>query len=41
VAIGVEIGQGAIVGAHALVADPIPEFAIAVGRPATIKRMRP
>lgn len=41
VAIGVEIGQGAIIGAHALVADPIPEFAIAVGRPATIKRMRP
>ncbi|MBB5349378.1 acyltransferase [Desulfoprunum benzoelyticum] len=38
---GVRIGQGVIVGAHALVTEPLPEFAIAVGRPATIKRMRP
>ena len=41
VAAGVSIGEGTIVGAHALVADPLPEFAIAVGRPATIQRMRP
>lgn len=38
---GVRIGEGAIVGAHALVTEPLPAFVIAVGRPATIKRMRP
>lgn len=38
---GASIGDGTIVGAHAVVDAPLPEYAIAVGQPATVKRMRP
>ncbi|KGO34522.1 MAG: acyltransferase [Desulfoprunum sp.] len=41
VAAGVTIGEGTIVGAHAVVDAPLPEYVIAVGRPATINRRRP
>jgi len=33
---GVHIGQGAVVGAHAVVKDDVPDFAIAVGVPARV-----
>lgn len=41
VAAGARIGEGTIVGAHAFVEGVLPEYAIAVGRPAGIKRLRP
>lgn len=37
---GVHIGDGAIIGANAVVAKDIPPYAIAVGNPAQIKRYR-
>ena len=37
---GVTIGNGAIIGTRAVVADDIPDYAIAVGNPATVKRLR-
>jgi hypothetical protein len=37
---GVTIGDGAIVGARAVVVSDIPPYAIAVGNPARVKRMR-
>lgn len=37
---GVTIGQGAVVGAGAVVKDDIPDYAIAVGMPAKVVRMR-
>lgn len=41
IASGIEIGEGTIVGAHSIVVDSLPDFAIAFGRPAEIRRMRP
>ncbi len=38
---GSNIGEGTIVGAHAVVDGSLPEFAIAVGQPAEVKRLRP
>lgn len=38
---GSSIGEGTIVGAHAVVAGSLPEYAIAVGQPAMVKRLRP
>ncbi len=37
---GVTIGSGAIIGAHAVVVSDIPPFAVAVGNPARIVRLR-
>jgi acetyltransferase-like isoleucine patch superfamily enzyme len=37
---GVTIGEGAIVGAHSLVRDDVPPFAVVVGQPARVVRMR-
>lgn len=37
---GVRIGNGAVIGAGSLVTKDIPDFAIAVGSPAIIKRFR-
>jgi acetyltransferase-like isoleucine patch superfamily enzyme len=37
---GVTIGDGAIVGAHAVVTRDVPAYAIAVGNPARVIRMR-
>jgi virginiamycin A acetyltransferase len=37
---GVSIGNGAIIGAKALVAKDIPAYAVAVGNPAKVVRMR-
>ncbi len=37
---GVHIGQGAVIGAGAVVAKDIPEYAIAVGNPVVIKGFR-
>ena len=37
---GVHIGDGAIIGANAVVAKDIPPYAIAVGNPAQIKKYR-
>jgi len=37
---GVKIGNGAIIGAHSLVMQDVPEYAIVVGSPATVKRYR-
>jgi acetyltransferase-like isoleucine patch superfamily enzyme len=37
---GVRIGQGAIVGAGAVVTRDIPEYAIAAGNPAKVVRFR-
>ena len=37
---GVTIGEGAIVGAHSLVRDDVPPFAVVAGRPARLVRMR-
>ena len=38
---GIELGEGVIVGAHSIVAESLPEYAIAFGSPASVKRMRP
>jgi acetyltransferase-like isoleucine patch superfamily enzyme len=40
VASGVEIGHDSIVGAHSLVEDSLPPFAVAFGRPARLRRNR-
>ena len=37
---GVHIGDGAIIGANAVVAKDVPPYAIAVGNPSTIKKFR-
>jgi acetyltransferase-like isoleucine patch superfamily enzyme len=37
---GAHIGQGAVIGAHALVTHPIPAMAVAYGAPAVVKRQR-
>jgi acetyltransferase-like isoleucine patch superfamily enzyme len=37
---GVTIGDGAIVGAHAVVANNVPPYALVVGNPAIIKKYR-
>jgi acetyltransferase-like isoleucine patch superfamily enzyme len=37
---GVEIGNGAVIGAGSIVTKDIPEYAIAVGNPARVLRMR-
>lgn len=37
---GVKIGEGAVIGAHSLVNRDIPPFAIAVGTPARVVRIR-
>jgi maltose O-acetyltransferase len=37
---GVQIGQGVVVGAGAVVSKNIPDFAVAVGNPIQIKKMR-
>lgn len=37
---GVTVGEGTVVGAHALVRDSLPSFVIAHGRPATVQRGR-
>lgn len=37
---GVHIGDGAIIGANAVVAKDIPPYAVAVGNPAVIKKYR-
>ena len=37
---GVQIGKGAVIGAGAVVARDIPEYAIAVGNPVVIKGYR-
>lgn len=37
---GVKIGNGVIVGAHAVVAKDVPAFAVVVGNPAKITRYR-
>lgn len=37
---GVEIGNGAVIGAQAVVAKNIPDYAVAVGNPARIIRQR-
>jgi acetyltransferase-like isoleucine patch superfamily enzyme len=38
---GVRIGKGAVIGAGAVVTKDIPDYAIAVGVPAKVTRMRP
>ena len=38
---GVEIGDGAVIGAGAIVTRGIPSLAIAVGNPARVSSMRP
>ncbi|MEA5501206.1 CatB-related O-acetyltransferase [Limnoraphis robusta Tam1] len=37
---GVKIGNGAVIGAKSVVAQDIPDYAIAVGNPARVKRYR-
>ena len=37
---GVKIGNGAVIGAKALVAEDIPDYAVAVGNPVQIIRYR-
>ena len=37
---GVSVGDGAVIGAHAVVAQDIPPYSIAVGNPARVVRMR-
>jgi acetyltransferase-like isoleucine patch superfamily enzyme len=38
---GVEIGEGAIVGAHSIVFNSLPAYAISFGQPARVIRYRP
>jgi acetyltransferase-like isoleucine patch superfamily enzyme len=38
---GVRIGRGAQIGAGAVVADDVPDYAVAAGVPARVLRMRP
>ncbi|MDP3481440.1 MAG: hypothetical protein Q8R88_16860 [Desulfoprunum sp.] len=38
---GLEIGEGSIVGAHSLVTQSVPAYAIAFGQPAKVIRNRP
>jgi virginiamycin A acetyltransferase len=37
---GVRIGHGAIIGAHAVVSRDVPDYAVAAGNPAEIRKMR-
>ena len=37
---GVSIGEGAVIGAGAVVTGPLPEYAVAVGSPARVIRVR-
>lgn len=37
---GVRIGKHAIIGAAAVVTKDVPDYAIAVGNPATVKKYR-
>lgn len=37
---GVSIGDGAVIGAHTVVTKDVPSYAVVVGSPGTIKRMR-
>lgn len=37
---GISIGEGAIIGAHSVVTKDIPDYAIAYGSPATIRKFR-
>ncbi len=37
---GVKVGDGSIIGANAVVAKDIPPYAIAVGNPARVVKMR-
>jgi virginiamycin A acetyltransferase len=37
---GVTVGDGAIIGAHAVVARDVPPYAVVVGNPGQIKRLR-
>jgi acetyltransferase-like isoleucine patch superfamily enzyme len=37
---GVTVGDGAVIGARAVVADPVPPYAVVVGNPARIARYR-
>lgn len=37
---GVTIGDGAVVGAHAVVTKDVPPYAVVVGNPAVIKKLR-
>lgn len=37
---GIKIGNGAIIGAGAVIAKDVPPFAVVVGNPQVIKRMR-
>jgi acetyltransferase-like isoleucine patch superfamily enzyme len=41
VAPGIEIGEGTIVGAHSTVTESLPDYVIAFGQPARVRRMRP
>jgi acetyltransferase-like isoleucine patch superfamily enzyme len=37
---GIEIGHDTIIGAHSVVEDPLPPYAVAFGRPARLKKRR-
>lgn len=37
---GVTIGDGAIIGAHSVIAKDVPPYAVVVGNPAVVKRFR-
>ncbi|MCC9656091.1 hypothetical protein LOC70_09795 [Rhodopirellula sp. JC737] len=37
---GVEIGDGAVIGANSVVTKDIPEYSVAVGSPARVLRTR-
>jgi len=41
VASGLEIGEGTIIGAHSIVTESLPDYAIAFGSPARVRQMRP